>query len=83
MTVSGEVSIDPTATGDFLLGLSLPIASNIGSGNNVSGTTATSNGAGYGVVIGDSTNDRASLAGNAPVDATARTWVYTFTYRII
>jgi len=83
VTVSGEVSIDPTATGDILLGLTLPIASNIGATSDLSGTAATSNGAGYGAVFGDAANDRASIAGSAPVDATARVWRYTFTYRII
>lgn len=83
VTVSGEVLIDPTATGDIELGLTLPIASNLGAASDVAGTAATSNAAGYGVVFGDAANDRATLSGNATVDAVARTWRYTFTYRII
>lgn len=83
VTVSGEVSIDPTATGDIVLGLSLPIASNIGANSDVAGTAATSSAAGYGVMVGDAANDRAQLSGNATVDAVLRTWRYTYTYRII
>lgn len=83
VTVSGEVQIDPTTTGDFLLGLSLPIASNFTASTDCSGTASAGSAAGYGIVNGDNTNDRAQVAGNATVDTTNRSWRYTYTYRVL
>lgn len=88
VTVSGYVSVDPTtATGTLTrLGISLPVASNLGSVANCCGTaaniSATASNSCYGCVYGDTTNDRAVLDFNAPIN-TVFTVQFHFTYQVI
>lgn len=82
VTVAGAVTIDPTAAGNTVLGISLPIASNLGTANDVAGTTATSSVLEAGIVNGDVANDRAQIVYNA-TDLGNKTWRFTFMYQII
>lgn len=84
VTVSGAVTIDVTAATATLLGMSLPIASNFSASTQLGGVASTYDGVAVNEVaeiIGDSTNDRASIRFYA-VATTARTWRFTFTYVI-
>lgn len=83
VTVSGRVTIDPTTTTTLTqLGISLPIASNIGNSQDCGGTAAAS-----GVVdnpaaiIGDAINDRAELS-YVCSDVTNHNMFFTFMYSI-
>jgi hypothetical protein len=84
VTVSGQVNIDATATGDTVLGVSLPIASNFGAGRQCGGVfsktfTASAN---AGAIYGDATNNRATFRINS--DTTAdQGYTFTFTYQEI
>jgi len=81
VTVSGQVSVDPTAAALTLLGVSLPIASAFtdvaqagGTGQAVTGT-----------VVGfraDAVNDRAEARWTA-VDLTLQTVAFSFTYQVL
>jgi len=83
VTVSGRVSVDPTAAGATVLGISLPLASNIGAVEDCAGTAFANAVAGQGAAIwGDATNDRASMEWVA-VDLTNQGMSFTFTYEII
>jgi len=84
VTVSGTVTIDPTATGRIVMGFSLPIASAIAGANEVGGTFASSGTTtvNVGSVTGDATNDRATFDGIAN-DAASRVYGFSFTYRIL
>jgi hypothetical protein len=84
VTVSGTVTIDPTATGRIVMGLSLPIASALTAANECGGTfasagTTTVN---VGSVAGDATNDRATFDG-VVADAASRVYGFSFTYSVI
>jgi len=84
VTVSGKVDIDPTAATTLTrLGISLPIASNIGAAEDVGGTAAatavTDAPAG---ILGDVANNRAELS-YICVDTTNHVMHFTFTYRVI
>jgi len=81
VTVSGQIDIDPTATGFALLGLSLPIASAITSAVQLSGVFNCPDADGGGV-YGDATNDRATFQFTAS-SAANLTYYYTFTYRVL
>lgn len=83
VTVSGRVDIDPTAVGATELGITLPIASNLGALEDCAGTAAASGIAGQSAAIaGDLTNNRAKLVYVA-ADITNQPMYFTFTYRII
>jgi hypothetical protein len=84
VTVSGTVTIDPTATGQIVLGMTLPIASNFSGATNCGGTFVGSGvtTVNLGAVIGDSTNDRATFDG-VVADVANRTYGFSFTYRVI
>lgn len=83
VTVSGRLDIDPTATGNTQLGISLPVASNFGAVEDCAGTAFASGIAGMGAAIrADSTNDRAELVYIA-VDITNQPLYFTFTYQVI
>lgn len=81
--VFGQVTIDPTAAVASLLGMSLPVASNIGAAEDLGGTgaatTVTDNAIG---IIGDAANDRASFSWIA-VDMTNHVFAFHFSYRVI
>lgn len=81
VTVSGQIDIDPTATGFAILGLSLPVASAITSAVQLSGVFNCPDAVGGGI-YGDATNDRATFQFTAS-SAANLTYYYTFTYRVL
>ncbi len=81
--VSGQVDIDPTAAGLVQLGISLPIASNLGAPNDCAGTAACAAVAGQSAaILGDAANNRAEIDWIA-VDTANRAMYFTFGYLII
>lgn len=83
VTVSGRVSVDPTAAGATILGISLPLASNLGAIEDCAGVAFANAVAGQGAAIwGDATNDRASMEWVA-IDVTNQGMSFIFTYEII
>ena len=83
VTVGGQLDIDPTALGDTLLGISLPIASALTTAYQLGGSgssTAIVNES-YGIEA-DAANDRASMK-NKAVDLTNHTVAFTFTYEVL
>lgn len=83
VVVSGRVDVDPTAGGSCVLGISLPIASNLGAANDCAGAAASSGIAGQSAaVLGDAANDRATMQWIA-VDVTNQPMYFSFMYRII
>jgi hypothetical protein len=83
--VVGRVDIDITTGGTAsLLGMSLPIASNLAAAADLSGVAAVEGGAVCSIAIkADTTNDRASFQWFASTDITNRGFHFTFTYRVI
>lgn len=83
VTVSGRASVDPTAAGATVLGISLPLASNLGAVEDCAGAACSSGIAGQCASIhGDAANDRAVMEWIA-VDITNQPMYFTFTYEII
>lgn len=84
VTVSGKVSVDPTLTATTTqLGISLPIASNIGAEEDCCGTaSAKAISSQVAAILGDATNDRAQMEWKA-TDITNQAMYFSFTYRII
>lgn len=82
VTVSGKVSIDPTATGATILGISLPIASNLANDFECAGVGANSAGDWPARISGDTTNDRANLVFVA-VGTANQPWWFTFSYQVL
>lgn len=83
VTVSGRASVDPTAAGAIVLGISLPLASNFGAVEDCAGVAHAPAIAGQGASISaDAANDRAIMEWIA-VDLTNQPMVFTFTYEII
>jgi len=74
--VWGEITIDPTATGDTQVDLSLPISSALGNSYDISGTAVTYDNNQTFRIYADTTNDRMIVRGNASVDANSH--VYSF-----
>lgn len=83
VTVSGNLTIDATAAATFTqVGISLPVASNFTSIGDCCGTCVGDGGSnGSGVVMGDSTNDRATMY-FVPAFATGTVWYVHFTYTV-
>jgi len=81
VTVSGRVDMDPTATGNTELGVTLPIASDVSGTEQVAGVFHGLGTTEPGVIFGDATNNRATFQHNA-VGTANRTFYFTFTYRI-
>ena len=83
VTVSGRVDIDPTAAGIITLGMSLPIASNFATAQQMGGTYSSGGGSvNVGRISADVTNDRASFEG--PVVAIINTgFHFSFTYLVV
>lgn len=83
VTASGPVDVDPTAAGQVVLGISLPIASDFGADEDCSGVGAAiavaSQSAG---IHADTTNNRATLEWIA-VDTANRKMYCTMTYQVI
>jgi len=82
VTVSGKVDIDTTSTGNTLLEVSLPIASNLANTQNLAGTFANDANDQQGAIYGNTTNDRAILRYQAS-STTNTGFFFTFTYQII
>lgn len=84
VTVSGQVNIDPTnaAATVTLLGISLPIASNLANTEQLSGTSGCPNIAQSGAVYADTTNDRAILSFPAANNSNAA-HAFVFTYQVL
>lgn len=84
VTVSGKVDIDPTlAATSTQLGISLPVASNIGAAEDCSGVAFASGIAGQGAaILGDAANDRAQLQ-YVSADVSNQAMFFTFTYQVI
>lgn len=83
VTVSGKFDADPTAAGSTKVGISLPVASNIGAAEDVAGVAHAIAIAGQGAgILGDATNDRAQAEWIA-VDTTNQTMAYSFAYAVI
>ena len=82
--VSGAVAVDPTSAGTiFLLGISLPFASNIGTAFDVNGVAACAASAEPpAAVIGVAATDVAQMQ-VIPISAANQGWRVVFTYRII
>jgi hypothetical protein len=82
--VSGRVDIDPTTAATLTqLGITLPVASNLGADEDCAGAAFASGIAAQGAAIrGDATNDRAELAYIA-VDVTNQPMYFTFSYQVI
>lgn len=84
VTVSGKVDITATTalSTSTILGISLPVASNIANDNECAGTANDATLVMPGVIIGDATNDRALLQVLA-TSILSQSMFFTFTYRII
>lgn len=86
VSVFGRVDVTATATGNTVLGVSLPIASNLTTNAQLSGTVATTSATVAnnvsGRINGDTTNDRAQVQWNAAV-TTAVTYSINFSYVIV
>ena len=84
VTVSGQVDIDPTIAGDTVMGVSIPVASNLAAQTNCGGTFAVLSGTVVqgGSIYADSVNDRATFRMSS-TDLTSRSYQYHFTYRVI
>lgn len=84
VNVSGKVDVDPTAAvASTQLGISLPIASNIGANEDCSGTAFASGIAAQGAaILGDATNNRAQMQWISG-DVTSQPMFFTFQYEII
>ena len=84
VTVSGRVNIQNTATGASELGISLPIASDIGATTDCVGSAPGSTSGildDVGWVIGDATNNRAAMQSTAVGIGAHDHWV-SFTYEV-
>jgi hypothetical protein len=83
VVVSGRVDVDPTAAGQVVLGISLPVASNFGADEDCAGAAAAIAVAGQSAGIhADTANDRALLEWIA-VDTANRAMYFTFAYQVI
>ena len=81
--VSGRVDVDPTAAGQVVLGISLPIASNFGADEDCAGSASAIAVAGQSAGIhADTTNDRAIMEWIA-VDTANRAMYFQFGYQVI
>jgi len=83
VTVSGKVTIDPTASSATELGMSLPIASSFASEQQLGGTAADESNNQHAVRIkADATNNRAAFVFN-PSGTGSADYSFVFMYQII
>jgi hypothetical protein len=83
VVVMGFVGVDPTAAGSTEVGISLPIASNLGANTDLIGVAAALAVSGQSAgILGDTANDRARLIWNT-VDTANNNMFYLFMYRVI
>jgi len=81
VTVSGKVAMDPTATGNTVLNVSLPFASDVSDDVQVAGTFHGLGSTEPGVIYGDAATNTAVFQHNA-IGTGNRTFFFQFTYRI-
>ena len=81
VTVSGRCQVNATAAASTILGISLPIASNIGAVMDIGGVIVRGAG-GVGEIRGNSTNDTAEAMWVATLTTNTAYYIH-FTYRII
>lgn len=83
VVVSGRVDVDPTAAGQVVLGISLPVASALANANELGGSASAIAVAGQSAgIYADTANDRATMEWVA-VDTANRAMYFTFAYRIL
>ena len=83
VTVSGYVEIDSTSTGSTILGVTIPIASNLTATEQLCGVLSSSTAVPYaGRISADTTNDRANFV-IAITTTTNNSWFFVFTYLIV
>ena len=84
VTVSGSITIKPNQSSKSTkVGISIPVASNIGATEDLAGTAQTTALQGQGAAIyGDAANDMAILE-FVSNGSTSRTLYFTFMYQII
>ena len=85
VTVSGTITIDPTAAGatTTIVAMSLPIASTLAASSDLAGTAVNYNLSGEcGSVVGDTTYHEANLV-FASGTTSSYVWTYTYTYEVI
>lgn len=84
VTVSGRVDVDPTLTATSTeLGVSLPVASNLGAAEDCAGVAFASGIAAQGAAIrGDAANNRAEMVWIA-ADVTNQPMYFVFSYQVI
>lgn len=80
--VFGRVVVDPTAAALTELGISLPFPSNLAGTEDLSGLIISSPDPVVGVVVADTTNNRAE-ASFTTANGTQRAYRYSFSYRIL
>ena len=83
VTVSGRFTADPTAAGATSFELTLPVASNIGAVEDLSGVAFCGAIAGQGAAILGSVANNTAVVQWVAVDVTSQAWSYTFTYEVI
>jgi hypothetical protein len=81
VTVAGQVQIDPTAAGNTVLNMSLPIASDLTTSSELGGTAADTADEVVGI-IGNSSTNTAQFQ-YAAVDGSLRNFAFTFTYVVL
>ena len=82
VTVSGRLEIDPTIAGSVVLGISLPVASDIASSTQCGGTSAGLAQVESFAIYGDATNNRATLEGISVDTSNHSIWV-NFMYQVV
>lgn len=84
VTVSGQVNVDPTATGEVQVGISLPIASNFSSQSQCAGTSQTDSStiSQPGIIKGDPVNNCALLR-FVSTSAANVTHMFSFSYQVL
>lgn len=83
VSVSGKVDLEPASAAGTILGLALPVASNLSATEQLAGTANTPAAAGMAAAIyADTTDDTAWLRFVA-TDTANRSWFFTFMYQVI
>jgi hypothetical protein len=84
LTVSGQVTIQATATGACNLKMTLPVASKFTSSGQAAGTfaTTTAGGTAQGAILADITNDQLEFRFNA-TDTASTVYSFTATYQLV
>lgn len=85
VTVSGKVDVDPTsASVATALGISLPVASNLGTAQDLGGVGASVQFVGKSAgIYADTTNDRATMEWINDANVANQSLFFTFTYQVI